>query len=92
MELFSAAIHDALWVQKSQMKLVEVKNLSRNECMEVCISGGLLVNDLSQWRLAKVHVDVNVQYCLEEESAILTNELLYFSCRGETRSAGLLTT
>lgn len=44
--------------------------------MEVCISGGFLVNDLSQWRLAEVHVDVDVdvQYCLGEESAILTNE------------------
>lgn len=62
--------------------------------MEVCISGGFLVNDLSQWRLAEVHVDVDVdvQYCLGEESAILTNELLYFSCRAETRSASLLTT
>lgn len=58
--------------------------------MEVCISGGFLVNDLSQWRPAEVHVDV--QYCLGEESAILTNELLYFSCRAETRSASLLTT
>lgn len=60
--------------------------------MEVCISGGFLVNDLSQWRLAEVHVDVDVEYCLGEESAILTNELLYFSCRAETRSASLLTT
>lgn len=60
--------------------------------MEVCISGGFLVNDLSQWRLAEVHVDVDVQYCLGEESAILTKELLYFSCRAETQSAGLLTT
>lgn len=64
--------------------------------MEVRISGGFLVNDLSQWRLAEVHVDVDVdvdvQYCLGEESAVLTNELLYFCCRAETRSASLLTT